>query len=49
MPPPPRRRVTLTFNRDLTDQEVEKLRQQTDALHATAMLQQEAAHHHDAT
>jgi hypothetical protein len=42
------RRVTLTFNRELSADEMDQLRQQVDAL-AVAMAAPEAAHHHDVT
>ena len=40
------RMVSLVFDRDLGDEDIEQIRQQTDALYA-AMLPPEAAHHHD--
>jgi hypothetical protein len=42
------RRVTLTFAKDLSADDVEKLRQKTDALDARVAAA-EAAHHHDVT
>jgi hypothetical protein len=43
-----RKMVNLLFDRDLTDEEVEGIRQNADALVAPA-ARVEAAHHHDVT
>jgi hypothetical protein len=43
-----RRTVSLVFDRDLDAEEIERIRQQTDALYAAAMMP-DAAHHHDQT
>jgi hypothetical protein len=40
--------VSLVFDRDLTDAEVEQIRQKTDAITALRAAV-EAAHHHDVT
>lgn len=42
------RMVNLVFERDLTDDEVEQIRQRTDALVAR-LAPTAAAHHHDVT
>lgn len=43
-----RQMVSLLFDRDLTDAEVEQIRQKTDAVTALKAVT-EAAHHHDVT
>lgn len=42
------RQVTLTFGKDLSADEIQQLRQKTDALDAK-LAAPEAAHHHDVT
>jgi hypothetical protein len=46
--PTARKMVNLVFDRDLTDAEVEQIRQKTDAVIALVAAT-EAAHHHDVT
>lgn len=43
-----RRAVTLIFDRDISDDELEQMRQKTDAL-AVRAAGPDAAHHHDVT